>query len=758
MHLRIAFVARLLSGLVLLLPAMDRPGLAAGGDEPSAHGSWPFRSPVKPAVPSVALGEWVVNPIDAFVFASLADAELSPNDRADKRTLLRRITLDLTGLPPSVEEQRQFLADDSPDAYRKVVDRLLASPAFGERWARHWLDVVRFAETEGFKSDRLRSGAHKYRDYVVRSFNSDRPYDEFVQQQLAGDQLTPRHPDALIATGLNRLYADEDNAANLFQRRQEILDDVTETTGLAFLGLTMGCAQCHDHKFDDIPQADYFRLQAFFAPMAERDDIPAATAAEIQRYRREQGRWEQATHEIREEMESLISEPRRKSDARNLEKFRAEIRECVATPEANRTPLQQQIAIMVARQLKWRFDEKKAVERLPKQQKTRYRVLEQQLQEFKQLKPEPLPVAMAISDIGETAPPTFLLDGGNWRKPRQRVQPGFPQLLNGNQRLDQDSVASQGALRTRWDLADWLTRQDNPLTARVIVNRIWHHYFGQGIVATPNDFGQMGMAPTHSHLLDWLAVDLVEHQWSLKYIHRLIVTSTTYCQSSAVRTGEPAHLRAVEADGGNQLLWHARRRRLEGEVIRDAMLRIAGVLNRRMFGPSARPRLPEGISPRYAWKADENLGDQFRRSIYVLAKRNQRLPILDVFDLPDMHHSCAMRSVTTTAPQALLMLNSRQTFDLAGRWAERLLEHYHHDAEGLVVEAYLTAFGRNAAPDELAAALVFLETHSQVVDQPAERVTDGRDTGSREERGPRLTTVTDFCHALFNSNEFVYVD
>jgi hypothetical protein len=758
MHSGIPFVATLLCGLALLLPAMDRPGIAAVGEDPSAHGSWPFLSPVKPAVPPVVLGAWVVNPVDAFVLASLADAELSPNERADKQTLLRRVTLDLTGLPPSVEEQRQFLADNAPDAYRKVVDRLLASPAFGERWARHWLDVVRFAETEGFKSDRLRSGAHKYRDYVVRSFNSDRPYDEFVRQQLAGDQLMPRHPDALIATGLNRLYPDEDNAANLFQRRQEILDDVTETTGLAFLGLTMGCAQCHDHKFDDIPQADYFRLQAFFAPMAERDDIPVATSAEIQRYGLEQDRWEQATREIREEMASLISELRRKSDARNLEKFRAEIRECVATPEAKRTPLQQQIALMVARQLNWRFDEKEAAEQLPEQQKNRYLELEGQLQTFEPLKPEPLPVAMAISDIGETAPPTFLLEGGNWRKPRQRVQPGFPQLLIGEQRFEQKADGSQDKLRTRGDLAAWLTRKDHPLTARVIVNRIWHHYFGQGIVATPNDFGQMGVAPTHSRLLDWLAVDLVEHQWSLKRIHRLIVTSTTYCQSSEVRTGEPAHLLANEADGGNQLLWHARRRRLEGEVIRDAMLRIAGVLNRRMFGPSARPRLPEGISPRYAWKADENLGDQFRRSIYVLAKRNQRLPLLDVFDLPDMHHSCAMRSVTTTAPQALLMLNSRQTFELAGRWAGRLLERYYNDAEGLVAEAYLTAFGRSAAPDEVAAALEFLETQSQFAEQPPERVTDPQVDGSGESRGPKLTTVTDFCHAMFNANEFVYVD
>lgn len=693
-----------------------------------------------------------MNEIDAFVCAKLEAAGLAPNDRADKLTLLRRVTFDLIGLPPTAEEQEAFLADQSPDAYRSVVNRLLDSPRHGERWAQHWLDLVRYAETEGFKSDKLRPGAYKYRDYVIRSFNADRPYDEFIRQQLAGDELEPHNPEALVATGLNRLYPDEDNAANLFQRRDEILNDVTRTNSLAFLALTMGCAQCHDHKFDGISQLDYFRLRAFFTPMIERDDVAAATPSERQEYNRRYAIWDEATTAIRQEIDALLAESRKKSFDYNLQKFRKEIRECVHKAPADRTPLEEQIARMALKQLAWRF---KSAKKVPKADRQRYAELEKQLAEFDSLKPQPLPVAMSVSDVGPISPPSYLLAGGNWRNPEQEVKPRFPSLLGEGELEPRPQSTSMQSTGRRSALARWLSREDHPLTARVMVNRLWQHHFGRGIVATPNDFGLMGQPPTHPELLDWLAVELVQNRWSLKHIHRVMVTSATYCQSSLVDQNAPRHVRALQVDVDNQLLWHARRRRLEGESIRDAMLQISGQLTDRMFGPSARPRLPEGISKRYAWQPDKSLSDQRRRSIYVFSKRNMRFPMFDVFDLPDLHNSCGRRSSTTTAPQALLMLNSELTLELAGHWAARLAEQHGDNLRELVSEAYQCTLGRRASDREIDSACQFLLAQKNRLASPAEAAADGAEHVNRR---PSVDAVSDFCHALFNANEFLFVD
>ncbi len=731
---------------------------ADSGQDSFTHGAWPFHPPARSAVPVVENGHWLINPIDAFIIWELERAGLSPNRRADNLALLRRVTFDLTGLPPSRQEQQSFLADRSPDAYQMVVDRLLSSPVYGERWAQHWLDVVRYAETEGFKSDRLRSNAYKYRDYVIRSMNADRPYDEFVRQQLAGDQLQPDNPEALIATGINRLYPDEDNAANLFQRRQEILNDVTETTGLAFMGLTMGCAQCHDHKFDEILQTDFYRLQAFFTPMIERDDLPAASPDQISKFREKYAIWNEATLDIRKQMDDLLAAERKKSNDYNLTKFRPEIQECYNKPPAERTPLEAQIARMATKQLSWRFAKSNAVKKLSNEQQARYRGLEKRLQQFDRLKPPSLPQAMAVSDVGQVAPPTYLLDGGNWQKPKQEVQPGFPEFLGGAVTTVSLTSASVNFTGRRAELAEWLTRRNHPLTARVIVNRLWYHHFGRGIVATPNDFGNMGESPTHPELLDWLAVELMEHNWSLKHVHRLIVTSAAYCQSSQISQRNPQHAKALKVDGDNHLLWHARRRRLEGEAIRDAMLQVAGRLNGRMFGPGVHPPLPEGVSPRYAWEPDVNTAEHTRRSIYVLAKRNMRFPLLDVFDLPDMHASCARRSTATNAPQALLMLNSRLTQQLARGWANRLIARFGEDLSPLIDEAYHVAFGRAADSEEIEAAQRFLIEHTrltQVANESTIAQTDREDPSSAR---VSASAVADFCHALFNSNEFVYLD
>lgn len=710
------------------------------------HGEWPFYSPVRPAAPNIDNPAWAANPIDRFVAASLEKAGLHPGPEADKAALLRRVTYDLIGLPPTTAELDAFLPDKSERAYTRVVDRLLASPRFGERWAQHWLDLVRYAETDGFKADQLRENAYHYRDYVIDSFNNDRPFDEFIRQQIAGDELEPDNPDALVATGFLRLYADEDNAANLFQRRQEILDDVTDTTSLTFVGLTMGCAQCHDHKFDDIPQTDYYRLQAFFVSMADRDDLTVADPATVAAYQADLARWEEATTTIRSEIERLLKKAHDDRQKFYLEKYEPAIVASYLKPAGSRSPLEEQIARMVQWRLDREFEVKPKTEKLSADEKAKFAELQKQLAEFDTLKPKDLPMAMAVCDVGQKAPPTRLLEGGSWKRPEAEVSPGFPEFLGA-------TTPEAGPIKRihrrepttgrRTQLADWLTRPDHPLTARVIVNRLWQQHFGRGIVATPNDFGVQGERPTHPELLDWLAVELVENGWSLKHVHRLMVTSATYRMSSFVQPNEPIAARATQMDHDNKLLWKTNRRRLEGEAIRDSMLQISGELNLEMHGPSTRPKLPVGVSERYAWKPDEEAARRNRRSVNVLAKRNLRYPLFEVFDQPDLHQSCPRRAVTVTAPQSLAMLNSELTLELAHSWAERLVAEHGDSPRDLIQTAYREAFSREATKKEIALSERFLAEESQ---------------SSKHSGKLGVDAITAFCHALFNSNEFITVD
>jgi hypothetical protein len=710
----------------------------AEGPASFTHGDWPFQPPQRPAPPATTDRDWAVNPIDQFILARLESAEIRPSHAADKLTLLRRLTFDLTGLPPTEDDQKAFLADGRPDVYERLVDRLLASPAFGEREAQYWLDLVRYAETDGFKADDLRPNAYKYRDFVIRAFNVNLPYDRFLAWQLAGDELEPGNLLALAATGYNRLYPDEFNAANLEQRRQEILDDVTATTAVAFMGMTMGCAQCHDHKFDDISQSDYFRLQAFFSPFVPRDDVPEASPEELARYQERLAAWQEATVDIRAQIEALLAAKREQLREYGLGKFRAEIRQAAALPIAQRTAYQEQIARMALKQAEPK--EKDVVAKLSAEEKQRYQELEAKLKEFDSRRPTPLPTLMATGDVGRIAPVTWLLAGGAWHKPAEEVTPGFPTFL-GETAADFSSPPS-GVESTgrRSALAHWLTRPDHPLTSRVIVNRLWQQHFGIGIVPTANDFGAQGEPPTHPDLLDWLAVELVESGWDLKHLHRLMVTSAAYRQTSIIDSS-PEYNVNTKRDPQNRLLWHARRRRLEGEAIRDALLAVSGELNRQMFGPSARPALPDGLSKSYAWAADERPEDRQRRSVYVLAKRNLHYPLFEAFDQPDMHHSCPRRAETTTAPQSLALLNGELALDQAVCWAKRLSAQYPGDLHALVAAAYRQAFGRPAADDEVAAAVAYIQS----------RASD--DSGRHES-----AAVIDFCHALLNANEFLYVD
>ncbi|MFO0927189.1 MAG: DUF1549 and DUF1553 domain-containing protein [Gemmataceae bacterium] len=716
-------------------------GLATAGfaAEPAARTpSLPlFQPPRRAPLPAVRHAAWPVNPIDRFVLARLEAKDLVPTRPASRLTLLRRVTFDLTGLPPTVAEQDAFVSDSSPDAYRRVVDRLLASPRFGERWAQHWLDLARYAETDGFNQDAHRPNAHRYRDWVIAALNANLPYDRFVQHQLAGDELAPGDPAALTATGFNRLWPDEWNAANLEQRRQEILDDTTDTAGLVFLGLTVGCARCHDHKYDPLAQKEYFRLQAFFAAMQPRD-LPALPADELRRHRERTQAWEKATASLRAEIDSLVGKKQAEARAYTLTKFRDEIQQTVRIPAAKRTPYQQQIALTATKQLDLAAAAVPA--KLPPAQKKRYDDLQREL--LAAAPPAP-PLAMATVDVGPVPPPTHRLIGGDWRKPAAEVRPGFPEAL-GEGEVDTRLPAGVVSTGRRAALARWLTRPDHPLTARVMVNRLWQHHFGVGIVATSNDFGVQGTPPTHPELLDWLAVELVESGWDLKHLHRLMVTSAAYGQDSVVDPANPAHARALTLDRDNGLLWHARRRRLEGEAIRDALLAIAGELNGRLFGPSARPELPAAVG-NLGWKPDADAAERNRRSIYVLVKRNLRYPLFDAFDLPDLHNSCSRRLSTTTAPQALILLNSELTLGRARRWAETLHAAHGEDVERMTVAACRAAWGRPATTAERTLAARFLDRQTAVY--RAENAAE-----------PSRRAFVDLCHALLNTNEFVTLD
>jgi hypothetical protein len=709
---------------------------------PTAEVPWSYRTPLRPAVPRVKRSARVRNPIDAFIAARLEAKGLSPAPEADRLTLIRRVTFDLTGLPPTPEEVEAFLKDTSPEAYEKVVDRLLASPRHGERWALYWLDLVRFAESDGFKADDPRPTAWRYRDYVIRSLNADKPYDRFVREQLAGDELYPGDPDALVATAFNRHYPDEYNARNLEQRRQEILNDMTDTAGQVFLGLTVGCARCHNHKFDPIPQKDYYRLQAFFSGFRAPDDLvldrPEAVADHQARLRV----WEEKTAELRKQMAALEEPYRRDLSERDKSKFARELQVAYDTPPEKRTPLQQQIADMLAKQVT--VNRAQMTRAMKPAVRKEWQELDKKLSAFDALRPRPLARTMGLTDVGPVAPPTYLLRRGNWRNRGAEVQPGFLSVLDAATPAIPPPPPGAKSTGRRAVLARWLTRADHPLTARVLVNRLWQHHFGRGLVGTPSDFGKQGEPPTHPELLDWLAREFVERGWSLKAMHRLMVTSATYRQSSR---HDP---KAAQADPDNRLLWHMGRRRLEGEALRDAMLAVSGQLNLKMGGPSVFPELPAELGvPRGGWPVSPDVRERSRRSVYVFVKRNLRYPLFGAFDAPDANESCARRHVSTNAPQALMLLNGKLTQEIARAFAGRVLREAGNRPARVVERAYRLALGRAPDAGEAALAAEFLDRQAALLRQaPLPLGADPAFAGA----------VTDLCHTLLNVNEFAYVD
>lgn len=680
---------------------------------------WAFETLARPATPQVSAGHWVRTPIDAFILNRLEERGIVPAREADRRTLIRRAYFDLWGLPPSPEAVAEFVNDPAADAFAKIVDELLISPRYGERWGRHWLDLVRYSDSNGFKTDEYRSRIWRYRDYVIRSFNEDKPYDRFVREQLAGDELDPNDPDAMIATGYLRLWPFESNQRDLDRQWSDILDDITDITGEVFLGMGFNCAKCHDHKFDPILRKDYYRLRAFFAALYPDEGLTAATARQRGVHARKSDAWREATKEIRDKLETIEAPAKKKAARGSYSKFEENYRKMLDQPDEKLTSYERQIKDLAFRHLL--KEHGKMEKQIKGDLKIEWTSLRAELASFSHLKARSLTEIMGVRDIAAEAP-TTMIPG----LPNEPIEPGYLSLLHPASAKIVKVPGSSDSTGRRLTLANWITDPENPLATRVIANRIWQHHFGRGLVANANDFGRQGEPPTHPKLLDWLARRFVADGWSFKEMHRLIMNSAVYRQAS-LRTAPAA---AESADPDNRLLWRMPTRRLDAEQIRDAMLCVSGECDLTMGGKGV-----EGIVP--------------RRSVYLRFMRNTPDPFLDVFDFPDGFNSAARRKVTTTATQALLMMNDEWTIKRGQALARRIESEGHGSPESKIDRAYQLAFGRVPAADESREASSYLERSSARMVREAKNV-------SLETADHRA--LSDLCHALMNSNEFLYVD
>jgi hypothetical protein len=708
-------------------------GLARAGDPADPEATfigvrgkyWAFQPVVRPAVPPIS-DPWVRTPIDAFILNALRAKSLTPSPPADRVKLIRRLTFDLIGLPPTPEEVDAFVRDRSANAYEKVVDRLLASPHYGERWALKWLDVVRYADTNGFELDADRPHAWRYRDYVIDAFNRNKPYDQFIKEQIAGDELYPGNKEALIATGFARAGSEHLVSGNIDPdvSRQEVLTEITTSVGQAFLGLTVNCARCHNHKFDPILQADYYRLQAVFAG-AKGKDVEIATPEEKTAWEAQDKAYKARPKPIQDALASLAKPYHDKIVAAGLEKLDPELREAWNTPMDKRTPQQKILAKNAKDQIEPAWDV--VVTAMTAEDRTKRADLRARLHEIEMTEPDPLPMAYAYVNTGEPAPQSYVLRMGDPHSPMGPADPAVPRVLRAGYQIAKDSPRSRSAL------ANWLASPLNPLTARVMVNRIWQFRMGRGIAATPNDFGVMGERPTNQPLLDWLAAEFVERGWDVKAMDRMIVLSSVYQQSSANNTAQEA------ADPNNNLFWRMNRKRMEGETLRDAILAVSGSLNPKIGGrPVRTPIEPEVYDLIFTeherdglWPVDPDKRVQHRRSIYLYNKRSVRLPLLAAFDQPDDITSCPMRPVSTHALQALSLFNSDFMQEQSSKFADRLERDCKRaDRACQVKTAWRLALGRAPRADEQGLAKKFFS--------------DGG-------------TLAEMCLALLNRNEFVYV-
>ncbi|MEI6712190.1 MAG: PSD1 and planctomycete cytochrome C domain-containing protein [Verrucomicrobiota bacterium] len=644
-----------------------------GGFTEEQRKYWCFQ-PLAKVTPPSTNSTWVRGNIDRFIAQKHNELALVPAPEADRTELLRRVYFDLHGVPPSATEASDFLNDTRPDAYERLIDGLLASPRYGERWAQHWLDLVRYAESDGYNEDAYRPAAWPYRDWVIRSLNADKPYDQFVREQLAGDEIDPSNPDVLIATSYLRNPIYEWNQRDVRGQWDVILTDITDTTGEVFLGLSLGCARCHNHKFDPILQKDYFRLKSFFASVHWRDDLTLATPEEKARFAEQQTAWETATADVRGKIAALIHNPQENAAERARKMFTDDLQAIIAKPASERDALEVQLGSLCERQItraQKTIDPMKALK--SEADKATYKALESELKAFDSLKPKQLLEAFVATDTGTSAPSTTL----KTRKGKQEIAPGFLTIIEPKEPLITPLTNSTGR---RTALANWITRPDNPLSTRVIVNRLWQYHFGKGLVATASDFGKLGEPPTHPELLDWLAEKFVTDGWSFKKMHREMMLSATYRQTARQQPSEAVS----KIDPANRFLWRFSPRRLDAEQVRDALLAASGELDAKSGGPS-----------------DE--GTSTRRSIYTKKKRNKQTEILQSLDAPAGFASSADRQSTTTPTQALLLLNGDWPLARARKLADRV---------STIDDAWIYSLGRLPSQSEKQTAEAFLTKHA----------------------------------------------
>jgi hypothetical protein len=686
---------------------------------------WAFQKAPQPVPPAVS-GPEVRTPIDAFILTALRAKNLRTSEPLDRTQLIRRVSFDLTGLPPTPAEIEAFIRDRSLGAYEKLVDRLLASPHYGERWAMKWLDVVRYADTNGFESDAERPHAWRYRDYVVDAFNHDKPYDRFIREQIAGDELFRGNTEALIATGYARAGSEHIVGGNIDPdvSRQEVLTEIATSVGQTFLGLTINCARCHNHKFDPILQADYYRLQAVFAG-AKGKDVEIGNEEEKISWKEADKAYRQRLKPVQDALDSLAKPYKDKLIAERLAMLDKPLQEAWNTPKEKRTPEQKKLADNAKQQITPAWDAVLAA--MTAEDREKRAGLRAKLHEIEMTQPDPLPKAYAYVNTGEAAPQSFVLRMGDPKNPLEPVEPSAPRVLRAS------FEARQSQPGRRSEFANWLASPENPLTARVMVNRIWQFRMGQGIVRTANDFGVMGDRPSNQALLDWLAAEFVSRRWSVKAIDRLIVTSSVYQQSAAPDREREA------IDPENRLFWRMNRKRMEGETIRDAVLATTGSLNPKLGGRPVRvPIEPEVYDLIFTeherdglWPVNPDKTVQDRRSLYLYNKRGVRLPLLSAFDQPDAITSCPVRPVSTHALQALSLFNSDFMQQQSRAFAARLAKECRKENHSCEVKlAWNLALGRAPTRAEQDLSKKFFA---------------------------RGGTVAEMCLALLNRNAFVYV-
>lgn len=723
-----AFQSRLFWFVVLgCLCYIPTTGRAGDKRDPASH--WAYQPIHNPEVPQITKETRASNPIDAFIAARHTAKGLTPAPEASRRVLIRRLSLDLLGLPPTLEEIEAFLSDRSPDAYEKLVDRLLASPHYGERWGRHWLDLARWAESEGYESNHSRPYAWRYRDYIVRSFNEDKPYPQFIREQLAGDEIRPYSDDNLIATGFLAAARLSSNEEDTDRQRNDVLVDIVNTAGNVFLGLTLNCAQCHSHKFDAIKLRDYYRFMGFFVK-----GQPANLALKDPKL---QAKYEAARppeyEPARQLQKTLFLAARQRLTAEAKRKLSSATLAALETPAEQRTPEQEQLAHEA--NLKFQFTAKQIEKAIRDEDRPLYTELQKKLAALEKsmldrpqtfgfyapstaaLKVDVLPMKgfyplpYEPTQLAQARP--HLLSGGDVHRRGAALDVGWPTVFG-------PTPKETTATAPRLALADWLTSPRHPLTARVWVNRLWQYHFGRGLVATPNDFGVKGSPPSHPALLDWLASELIRSGGSAKHIHRLIVCSRTYRQSSRPHEGN------ARLDPDNVLLWRWSPRRLEAEAIRDAMLAVSGELDQTVGGPS---------------DTDEN--KSVRRTLYLVQKRERPPAVQALFDGPSTSaESCPCRAVSTVPLQSLYLLNNDFAVQRARAFARRVSVRGGSAPQRLIENAFVLALGRMPDDVERQATRDFFAVHAQDLAGPSDVP----------------AALIHFCQALMNVNEFAYLE